>query len=256
MDGNTMIVRYVAALFFATTVGCAASTAMVRDTSPELARLIQNKAATVLVKTDNGNHGTGVILNHDGYILTVAHIFKDAKTITVIAHPDGTSTRTSSAKLITSRKSDDLAIIKTALPMPAVVSFGSLKRFYEGDTVYTESYPYRYGPLVTKGYLMSKHLRIEVEGIGLDDALIVDLPEGPGSSGCGLFAARDGTYMGILFLGLRISNADRKDRQLIMEMFHSVTTIRAFLDEMDIRYHIEYPEPKKTPSLHPRMDRL
>ncbi len=245
MVGNTMIAKRAFVIVLAMASGCATSTTAVRDTGPELARLLQNKAATVLIETDNGGHGTGVILNYDGYILTVEHIVRDAKTITVIAHPNDASTRKSSANLISSRESDDLAIIKTELPMPAVVSFGTLAKLYQGDTVYTESYPYEHGPLVTKGYLMSKGHTITLGEFEIPNALIVDIPEAAGSSGCGLFSARDGTYHGMLYIGVQVSDKKKGGRPLLMEMFHSVKTIRAFLDGLDIKYHVEYPEQKK-----------
>ena len=94
--------------------------------------------------------GSGVIIRPDGYVLTNNHVISAAAssgTITVTL----TDGRTSSAKIVGSDASDDLAVIKIGLSGLTAATFGSSSSLVVGQTVVAVGAPLGLSNTVTSG---------------------------------------------------------------------------------------------------------
>lgn len=136
--------------------------------------------------------GSGVIVSHDGYILTNHHVVEAADQIEV-ALADG---RTAKARIIGSDPETDLAVIKIDLGnnLPAV-TFGHAEQSRVGDIVLAIGNPFGVGQTVTMGIvsaLKRNHLGLNT----FENFIQTDAAINPGNSG-GALADANGNLIGI-----------------------------------------------------------
>ena len=148
-----------------------------------------NGAAT----EQNSSLGSGVIVSHDGYILTNHHVVEAADQIEV-ALADG---RTAKAHVIGSDPDTDLAVIKINLPggdIPSI-TFGRADQAQVGDIVLAVGNPFGVGQTVTMGIvsaLKRNHLGLNT----FENFIQTDAAINPGNSG-GALADVNGNLIGI-----------------------------------------------------------
>ena len=136
--------------------------------------------------------GSGVIVSHDGYILTNHHVVEAADQIEV-ALADG---RTAKGRIIGSDPETDLAVIKIDLPgnIPAI-TFGRADQAQVGDIVLAIGNPFCVGQTVTMGIISA--LRRNHLGLNTFENFIqTDAAINPGNSG-GALADVNGNLIGI-----------------------------------------------------------
>lgn len=137
--------------------------------------------------------GSGVLISHDGYILTNHHVVEAADQIEV-ALADG---RTSKAHIIGSDPETDLAVIKIDLQdgnLPAI-TFGRSDNVQVGDIVLAVGNPFGVGQTVTMGIvsaLKRNHLGLNT----FENFIQTDAAINPGNSG-GALADSKGNLIGI-----------------------------------------------------------
>ena len=101
-----------------------------------------------LTKTRRNNSiGSGVIMNKAGYILTNAHVIKNAENIGITLN----SGEQLQAKLIGLDLDTDLAVIKINLKKPPSIKIGDSSKLKIGDIVLAIGNPYNFGQTVTQG---------------------------------------------------------------------------------------------------------
>jgi S1-C subfamily serine protease len=144
------------------------------------------------------NLGSGVVIDEDGYLLTNAHVVKDA---TQIAVRLGTGTNDYEATLIDSDQNTDVALLK--LKGRPGEKFCAIKLAREndlllGETVLALGNPFGLGGSVSRGILSSKSRQVPKEGAPLDvpNWLQTDAPINRGNSGGPLVNLR-GELIGI-----------------------------------------------------------
>ena len=148
-----------------------------------------NGAAT----EQNSSLGSGVIVSHDGYILTNHHVVDAADQIEV-ALADG---RTAKGHVVGSDPETDLAVIKITLPggdLPAI-TFGHPDQAQVGDIVLAVGNPFGVGQTVTMGIvsaLKRNHLGLNT----FENFIQTDAAINPGNSG-GALADVNGNLIGI-----------------------------------------------------------
>ena len=141
----------------------------------------------------NSSLGSGVIVSHDGYILTNHHVVEAADQIEV-ALADG---RTAKAHVIGSDPDTDLAVIKITLPggdLPAI-TFGHAEQAQVGDIVLAVGNPFGVGQTVTMGIvsaLKRNHLGLNT----FENFIQTDAAINPGNSG-GALVDVNGDLIGI-----------------------------------------------------------
>ena len=104
--------------------------------------------ASVTIKDKEG-HGSGLLISHDGYIVTNHHVVKKGGEYTVILS-DGTEYK---AKVIRSNKAIDLALIKIDGNFEVAYSLPEKQNYRVGDEVWTIGTPQsvQLGQSVSKG---------------------------------------------------------------------------------------------------------
>jgi S1-C subfamily serine protease len=145
------------------------------------------------IETHGASQGTGFFVSSTGYILTNHHVIANAKTISVRL-PDG---RKTTASVVRSSPSTDLALIKSDLSSDQFLSVSSTAGLGIGESVYTIGYPSvdLLGPSakLTDGVVSS------MAGLKDDNVLIqVTVPVQPGNSGGPIVLKKSGTVIGIL----------------------------------------------------------
>jgi len=138
------------------------------------------------------NLGSGVIISHDGYILTNHHVVEAADQIEV-ALADG---RKSKGRIIGSDPETDLAVIKIDLPgtIPAI-TFGRPDQAQVGDIVLAIGNPFGVGQTVTMGIVSAvkrNHLGLNT----FENFIQTDAAINPGNSG-GALVNVNGNLIGI-----------------------------------------------------------
>jgi serine protease Do len=135
--------------------------------------------------------GSGVIISHDGYILTNNHVVESAQAVTVTL----ADKKEYKAQVVGCDPKTDLAVLKIEAqkPLPAAV-MGDSERLKVGDWVIAIGNPFGLNHTVTSGIVSAKG---RVIGAGpYDDFIQTDASINPGNSGGPLFNMR-GEVVGI-----------------------------------------------------------
>ena len=144
------------------------------------------------VPQQSSSLGSGVIVSHDGYILTNHHVIEGADQIEV-ALADG---RTGRGHVVGSDPDTDLAVIKVDLgdSLPAI-TFGKSDLAHVGDIVIAVGNPFGVGQTVTMGIvsaLKRNHLGLST----FENFIQTDAAINPGNSG-GALVDVEGNLVGI-----------------------------------------------------------
>jgi serine protease DegQ len=140
----------------------------------------------------NSSLGSGVLVSHDGYILTNHHVVEAADQIEV-ALADGRKAR---ARIVGSDPETDLAVIKIDLPgtIPAI-TFAHPDQAQVGDIVLAIGNPFDVGQTVTMGIISAlkrNHLGLNT----FENFIQTDAAINPGNSG-GALVDVNGNLIGI-----------------------------------------------------------
>lgn len=134
--------------------------------------------------------GSGFVISSDGYILTNAHVVRDADEVVVKL----TDKRTYTAKVLGADNRTDVAVIKiTATKLP-VVTLGDPTRLRVGEAVAAIGSPFGFENSVTAGIVSAKGRSLPSESYV--PYIQTDVPINPGNSGGPLFNMR-GEVVGI-----------------------------------------------------------
>ncbi len=137
------------------------------------------------------NLGSGVIVQANGYILTSAHVVRDADEINITL-ADG---RNSTATLIGVDTATDIAVLKTDMPDLPVIPLGDVSRLHTGDVVLAIGNPYDFGQTVTQG-IVSALGRSRLGISTIENFIQTDADINPGNSG-GALINTDGEMIGL-----------------------------------------------------------
>jgi serine protease DegQ len=140
----------------------------------------------------NSSLGSGVLVSHDGYILTNHHVVESADQIEV-AFADG---RKAKGHIIGTDPDTDLAVIKVDIgnDLPAI-TFAGAEAAHVGDIVLAVGNPFGVGQTVTMGIvsaLKRNHLGLNT----FENFIQTDAAINPGNSG-GALADVEGNLLGI-----------------------------------------------------------
>jgi S1-C subfamily serine protease len=175
------------------TIGC-------DNKSPELTRLDQNWAATVMINATSGGHATGVVISHCGYILTNDHVAREGgQGLTVMSNDsDGLIL---DADIVATDSEHDLAILRVRRTLKHTVIIETDDRtLFPGDGCYSIGYPYNMGKLASVGHVRSVDFTSdnpEAPPVARDALLLGQRME-PGTSGSGIFSSRHGRLVGLM----------------------------------------------------------
>lgn len=143
------------------------------------------------VERRNSNLGSGVIMDSRGYLLTNAHVIKDADEIRITLY----NGRQSRAQVVGVDSDTDLAVLKTDLDNLHTAPYGDSNRVTVGDVVLAIGNPFDFGQTVTQG-IVSATGRNRVGITTFENFIQTDADINPGNSGGALVSAR-GELIGI-----------------------------------------------------------
>lgn len=157
-------------------------------------------------KEDAVDNGSGFIISHDGYILTNAHVVKDADSVKVML----TDKRVYAAKIIGTDTATDTALLKIEAQNLPAVKIGNPKDLRVGEWVAAIGSPFGFENTVTSGIVSAK--KRALSGENYIPFIQTDVAINPGNSGGPLFNlygevvgmnsqiyTRSGGFMGISF---------------------------------------------------------
>jgi len=136
--------------------------------------------------------GSGVILTHDGYIVTNNHVIENADEIIVAL---GENNKEYSATIIGTDKDSDLALIKIEAKNLHPIKLSRDRELLVGDVVFAIGNPFGVGQTVTKG-IVSATNRDQVGINRYENFIQTDASINPGNSGGALIDSR-GALVGI-----------------------------------------------------------
>lgn len=139
----------------------------------------------------NSNLGSGVLVDPQGYLLTNAHVIRQADEIRVTLR-DG---RQAMAEIVGIDADTDLAVLKIALESLPVAPLSDSGRPQVGDVVLAIGNPYDFGQTVTQG-IVSATQRNRLGIATFEDFIQTDADINPGNSGGALVTAA-GQLIGI-----------------------------------------------------------
>jgi len=142
-------------------------------------------------KRRDSSIGSGVIMNTAGYILTNAHVIRDANDIHITLN-DG---RQVQAQLVGLDTDTDLAVMNIKLQNLPMIPIGDSSKLHVGDIVLAIGNPYDFGQTVTQG-IVSAISRKRRGIFYFDDFIQTDADINPGNSGGALINAA-GELIGI-----------------------------------------------------------
>lgn len=209
-----------------------ASTQAVRS-NPELLRLMENRQATHRVDVLPAGHGSGVVISRDGHILTCNHVIENEPFIR-ISIGEGDARRDYRATVLATDAANDLAVIKIDRTFDRPVVLADAAEVDAGDEVYNVGYPYSFGEIIGRGYVMKRRYSDTDFRMPLRDVMLVDLPDGPGTSGSGVFLRRNGKLVGIMRMSVWVSSG--RSPPVVVRVLVPVETVRTFLDANRIPY--------------------
>lgn len=224
-----------------TLAGCASTGAAVRG--PELAHLQENSASTYRIDILPAGHGSGTVISADGHILTAAHVVTDdedekapPRKLQIVIDEEGkTSPTTYPATVVALDRKEDLAVIKVERHFANPVILEDERNLHAGDRVYNVGYPYAFGDMIGRGYVSKMHFTLSSKsGIDINDALVMDIPDGPGTSGCGIFAESSGRLVGVMRLMFWVQHGNVPP--MVVKVATPVSHVVRFLDKNKIPY--------------------
>jgi len=136
--------------------------------------------------------GSGVILTHNGYIVTNNHVVENADEIIVALGDDN---KEYSATIIGTDKDSDLALIKIDAKNLHPIKLSSDRELLVGDVVFAIGNPFGVGQTVTKG-IVSATNRDKIGINRYENFIQTDASINPGNSGGALIDSR-GALVGI-----------------------------------------------------------
>ena len=141
--------------------------------------------------------GSGVAIRDGGYILTNQHVVSGAKSITIY-FADKTSTQ---AKLLWQNLAQDLAIVKSSVNMPYLVTASDMPSVGEDVVAIGTPLSLDFGHTVTKGIVSALNRTVEVENSNktvtyMQNLIQHDASINPGNSGGPIINSR-GEVVGI-----------------------------------------------------------
>lgn len=139
----------------------------------------------------NSNLGSGVLVDPQGYLLTNAHVIRQADEIRVTLR-DG---RQAMAEIVGIDADTDLAVLKITLESLPVAPLSDSGRPQVGDVVLAIGNPYDFGQTVTQG-IVSATQRNRLGIATFEDFIQTDADINPGNSGGALVTAA-GQLIGI-----------------------------------------------------------
>lgn len=189
--------------------------------------------------------GSGIVINPEaGLILTAAHVVIeagwDAKASITIDVKGRPKPVTLDAAVVAIDETADLAVLKVKQRFPKGAVIAEESEVVKGESVYNVGYPYDFGEMVGRGHIMRLHFSSPDGDPEYDDVMLVEISNGPGTSGSGLYSERTGKMVGIM-KAYTFRYAAPGHPPTVVRVIIPVEKIRRFLEKHEIPYRSSPP---------------
>lgn len=206
---------------------------------PDTPRVDDNLESTHRVDILPRGHGSAVVIDAEkGLLLTCHHVAGEGRRELVINIAEGDEAPVAyPAKVVAWDKVNDLAVIRVERRFERAAVLAGLSDLHMLDDVYNIGFPYDFGELGTKGAV--KTVDYDNPELKIKDAMLVEFDGVPGTSGSGVFLARDGKLAGLM--SALIPRGPNDGRQIVVRVVIRIDAIRKFLDGANIPYRTAFP---------------
>ena len=213
------------------------------DSPPEVRRPEPDPSSSPPPSATQKSIGSGVVIGTNGEVLTNAHVVENCTKITVRS-----SSAASAAFLIARDEKNDLAVVRSKLPLSSVVAFREGGPVRAGDAVVALGYPLS-GLLATTANLSVGNVSA-LAGLGDDSRYLqISAPVQPGNSGGPLLDA-SGHLVGIVTAKLDAMRIARFTGDVPQNVNFALKAevARTFLDSKGITYQTARSEGQLSPA--------
>ncbi len=130
------------------------------------------------VRTTVPSYGSGVIISHDGYIVTNSHVVEDAQTVTVQLRDQ----RSFPAKIVARDAPSDVAVLKIEVKDLPAMPWGDSDKVQVGEQVFAIGNPFDLDDSVSKGIVSAKGRNLP-DTLNYEDYIQTDAAINVGNSG-------------------------------------------------------------------------
>ena len=130
------------------------------------------------VRTTVPSYGSGVIISHDGYIVTNSHVVEDAQTLTVQLRDQ----RSFPAKIVAKDGPSDVAVLKIEVKDLPAMPWGDSDKVQVGEQVFAIGNPFDLDDSVSKGIVSAKGRNLP-DTANYEDYIQTDAAINVGNSG-------------------------------------------------------------------------
>jgi S1-C subfamily serine protease len=204
----------------------------------DLAHLARNRLATFRVDIVPRGHGSGIVVSKEGHIVTAYHVVDDAKRLEIIMVEADGSIKTYEAKVTAVDKANDLAVIKVEARFTQPAVLAKPEDIHPGDAVYNIGYPHDFGEMIGRGGVMRTGWNEDFDDTKVRDAVLVDVKDGAGTSGSGVFDANSGKVIGILTLKVWVDGG--RTPATVVNALQNIKYVRQMLENAKIPYLSEF----------------
>jgi S1-C subfamily serine protease len=160
---------------------------VLKSISDATTALIQKLAQSIVSVNSHMSHGTGIILNKEGYIVTCNHVLAGCNSIRV-----GQGEKNYTAKVVGTDPYNDIALLKTEKADFKPMELGDSAKLSTGQFVLALANPFnRQQPTATTGIITNPDATLrQMRGTAMENAIATDAKLNPGFSGGPLIDAQ------------------------------------------------------------------
>jgi S1-C subfamily serine protease len=153
---------------------------VLKSLSEATTALVQKLAQSVVSVNTRMSHGTGIVLNKEGYIVTCNHVLSGCNTVRI-----GQGEKTYEAKVVGTDPYNDVALLKTEQGHFKPIELGDSAKLSTGQFVLALANPFnRQQPTATTGIITNPDATLrQMRGTAMENAIATDARLNPGFSG-------------------------------------------------------------------------
>jgi S1-C subfamily serine protease len=159
---------------------------VLKSISDATTALVQKLAQSIVSVNSHTSHGTGIVLNKQGYIVTCNHVIAGCNKVKI-----GQAEKTYTATVIGTDPYNDIALLKTEQGNFKPIELGDSDKLNTGQFIIALANPFnRHQPTATTGIITNPDATLRhMRGTAMENVIATDAKLNPGFSGSPLIDA-------------------------------------------------------------------
>src|SRR4030042_210110 len=144
---------------------------VLKSISDATTALVQKLAQSTVSINSHTSHGTGIVLNREGYIVTCNHVISGCNTVHI-----GQGEKTYTATVIATDPYNDIALLKTNQGNFKPIELGDSAKLNTGQFIIALANPFnRHTPTATTGIITNPDASLRhMQGTAMENAIATD----------------------------------------------------------------------------------